>query len=576
MAKERYLRLGELLVQEGLISSAQLEKAIAIQKQEGGRLGEILIKLGMVKEDQMVAVLGKQFNIPYFSLGTGMLKPATDQELERLIPQDVAYKNGVIPLSRTLNSLTVAMSDPLDIILLDNLKRLTGCEINSVIATKSDITKAIEDFYGKSAMFKEAVEASYDITTTAAAAAETLEIETSEPELSLDKLIARAEEAPVVKLVDLIIRQAIDERASDIHIEPFRDKISLRYRIDGKLYEIPPPAKYLHLPIISRIKILSKLDIAEKRLPQDGTLMVKVEDRPIDIRVSTIPTIYGEKVVLRILDRSMVVLDLNQLGFEGKQLELMRKLIYSPYGLIFCTGPTGCGKSTTLYAILSEIKNPTKNIITIEDPVEYKLDGINQVQVKPEIGLTFASALRSFLRQDPDIMLVGEVRDLETAQICVRSALTGHLVLSSIHTNDAPSTVTRIIDIGIEPYLIAPSLLMVVAQRLIRKLCPDCKEAEEPTAEQLKRITLKTDLIYKPKGCSKCGQTGFKGRSCIAEVMVINQEIQELINQRASFSKIREVARAAGMQTLYESAIKKVENGTTSLEEAFSIVLGGD
>jgi type IV pilus assembly protein PilB len=575
MAKERYLRLGELLVQEGLITSTQLEKAIAVQKQEGGRLGEILIKLGMVKEDQMVAVLGKQFNIPYFSLGTGMLKPAKDQDLERLIPQDVAYRNAVIPLSRTLNSLTVAMSDPLDIILLDNLKRLTGCEINSVIATKSDINKAIEEFYGKSAMFKEAVEASYD-TTSSSAAEDVLEIESTEPELSLDKLIARAEEAPVVKLVDLIIRQAIDERASDIHIEPFKDKISLRYRIDGKLYEIPPPARYLHLPIISRIKILSKLDIAEKRLPQDGTLMVKVEDRPIDIRVSTIPTIYGEKVVLRILDRSSVVLDLNQLGFEGKQLELMRKSMASPYGLILCTGPTGSGKSTTLYAMLSEIKNPTRNIVTIEDPVEYKLDGINQVQVKPEIGLTFASALRSFLRQDPDIMLVGEVRDLETAQICVRSALTGHLVLSSLHTNDAPSAVTRIIDIGIEPYLIAPSLLMVLAQRLIRKLCPSCKEAQEPTADQLKSVKLKTDLIYKPKGCPKCGQTGFKGRSCISEVMIVNEQIQELINQRASFYKIREVARAAGMQTLYESAIRKVEDGTTSLEEALSIVLGGD
>ncbi|MFA5155985.1 MAG: ATPase, T2SS/T4P/T4SS family [Candidatus Omnitrophota bacterium] len=572
MAKERYLRLGELLVQEGLISSSQLEKAISVQKQEGGRLGEILIKLGMVKEDQMVAVLGKQFNIPYFSLGTGMLKPAKDQELEHLIPQDFAYKNSVIPLSRTLNSLTVAMSDPLDIILLDNLKRLTGCEINSVIATKSDINKAIEEFYGKSAMFKEAVEASYDATGSG----EALEIETTEPELSLDKLIARAEEAPVVKLVDLIIRQAIDERASDIHIEPFKDKISLRYRIDGKLYEIPPPAKYLHLPIISRIKILSKLDIAEKRLPQDGTLMVKVEDRPIDIRVSTIPTIYGEKIVLRILDRSAVVLDLAQLGFEGKQLEIMRKLMYSPYGLIFCTGPTGSGKSTTLYAVLNEIKGPTKNIVTIEDPVEYKLEGINQVQVKPEIGLTFSSALRSFLRQDPDIMLVGEVRDLETAQICVRSALTGHLVLSTLHTNDAPSAVTRIIDIGIEPYLLAPSLIMIIAQRLIRKLCPDCKEAQEPTAEQLKSVKLKTDLIYKPKGCQKCGQTGFRGRTCISEVMVLNEEIRELVNQRASFTKIREVARASGMQTLYDSAIKKVEDGSTSLEEALSIVIGGD
>ncbi|HTY44950.1 MAG TPA: ATPase, T2SS/T4P/T4SS family [Patescibacteria group bacterium] len=571
--KEKYLKLGELLVKEGIVSEAQLEKAISVQRQEGGRLGELLIKLGIVKEDKLVAVLGKQLGIPYFSLGTGMLRPATDQDLEHFIPQDFALKNLVLPLSRTLRSLTVAMADPLDLILIDNLKKLTGCEINPVIATKSDLTRAIEEFYGKSKMLEQAVEASYDLPSAQ-------EIEDSgEPpdqELSLDKLIARAEEAPVVKLVDLIIRQAIDERASDIHIEPFKDKISLRYRIDGKLYEIPPPARHLHLPIVSRIKILSKLDIAEKRLPQDGAFLVKVEDRPIDLRVSTVPTIYGEKAVLRILDRSSVVLDLGQMGFDSKQLDKIRREINMPYGLIFLTGPTGSGKTTTLYAILNEIKSPTKNIITIEDPVEYKLDGINQVQVKPEIGLTFASALRSFLRQDPDIMLVGEVRDLETAQICIRSALTGHLVLSTLHTNDAASAVTRLMDIGIESYLIAPSLLLVVAQRLLRKLCPDCKEAYEPTTEQLKSIKLKTELIYRSKGCAKCNQLGYKGRACISEVMIVNDTIRDLINQRASFQRVRDVARDNGMQTLYESAIKKVEDGLTSLEEALSVTLGSD
>lgn len=572
MVKEKYLRLGELLVQEGFISPAQLEKAISVQKQEGGRLGEVLIRLGMVKEDQMVSVLGKQLNIPYFSLGTGMLKPAIEEDLETFIPQDFAFKNSVIPLSHTLNSLTVAMSDPLDIILLDNLKRLTGCEINPVIATKSDINKAIEGFYAKSAMLKEAVEASYK--RSGADILEELAEEGEESELSLDKLIARAEEAPVVKLVDLVIRQAIDERASDIHIEPFKDRISLRYRVDGKLYEVPPPAKHLHLPIVSRVKILGKLDIAEKRLPQDGAIMVKIEGRPIDIRVSTIPTIYGEKVVLRILDKASVSLDLNSLGFEVKQLELIRRAANSPYGLVFVTGPTGSGKSTTLYAVLNEIKSPSKNILTIEDPVEYKLEGITQVQVKPEIGLTFATALRSFLRQDPDIMLVGEVRDLETAQICIRSALTGHLVLSTLHTNDAPSAITRLIDIGIEPYMVAPSLLVVIAQRLIRKLCQACKEAYEPSVEQLKTVKLKTDLIYKAKGCEKCGQTGYKGRACIAEVMAIDEGVQELINQRASFQVIREAARSRGMQTLYESAIKKVEDGVSSLEEALSVTLG--
>lgn len=572
MLKTRYFRLGELLIKEGLINEAQLEKAVSLQRQEGGRLGEILVKMAVVKEDQLVSVLSKQLGIPYFTLGTGMLKPAIDQNLETLISNEFAMKNLVLPLSRTLRSLTVAMADPLDLILIDNLRKLTSCEINPVIATKSDIVKAAEDFYGKSAMLKDAVDASYDI-----APALTEERLASEEELNLDKLIAKAEEAPLVKLVDLIIRQAINERASDIHIEPFKDRISLRYRIDGKLIEIPPPAKHLHLPIISRVKILAKLDIAEKRLPQDGAMMVKLEDRAIDIRVSVIPTIYGEKIVLRILDRGAVVLDIGQLGFDTKQLEHIRKAIHTPYGLMFLTGPTGSGKTTTLYAILNEIKDPSKNIVTIEDPVEYKLEGINQVQIKPEIGLTFASALRSFLRQDPDIMLVGEVRDLETAEICIRSALTGHMVFSTLHTNDAPSAISRLIDIGVEPYLITPSIVCVVAQRLIRKLCPDCKEAYEFKPTDKQNIQLKADLIYKPKGCPKCNHIGYRGRACISEVMLVTDEIRELIGQRASFQKIREVAKVgAGMQTLYDSALKKVEAGITSLEEALSITIGAE
>ncbi|MDP2941183.1 MAG: ATPase, T2SS/T4P/T4SS family, partial [Candidatus Omnitrophota bacterium] len=552
MPREKYLRLGELLIKEGLITPEQLEKAINQQKKEGGRLGAILVKLGMVKEDQVVAVLGKQLNIPYLSLGAGMLKPAVSQGLERLITEDYAFKNLILPLSRTLRSLTVAMADPLDLILVDNLKKLTGYEINPVIATPSDISKAIEDFYGKSAMFNAAVKESYSVSPLEALPSEA---DSPDQELSLEKMISRAEEAPVVKLVDLIIRQAIDERASDIHIEPFRNKISLRYRIDGKLYEIPPPASHLLLPIVSRVKILAKMDIAEKRLPQDGGLLVKIEDRPIDLRISTIPTIYGEKVVLRILDRSQISLDLNRLGFDPKQLEHIRRLINTPYGLVFLTGPTGSGKTTTLYAILNETKSVSKNIITIEDPVEYKLEGVSQVQIKPEIGLTFAAALRSFLRQDPDVMLVGEVRDLETAQICIRAALTGHLVLSTLHTNDAPSAISRLIDIGIESYLLAPSLLLVVGQRLVRRLCPDCKEAYEPKGAEFEHVKIKADLIYRSRGCAKCNNIGYKGRECIAEVMVVNEELRELINQKASFQKIRDAARAAGMQTLYESGL---------------------
>jgi type IV pilus assembly protein PilB len=572
MPKEKYLKLGELLIKEGLLTQADLEKAINVQRQDGGRLGEVIVKLGIVKEEEIVRVLGKQLGIPYFTLGTGMLKPTTGQKLENYVPHEFAIKNFVLPLSRTFKSITVAMSDPLDLLLLDNLRKLTGCDINPVIASKGEILKAIDEFYGKASMLKDAVMASYTEETHAPKSS----AEPLESELSLDKLIARAEEAPVVKLVDLIIRQAINERASDIHIEPFKDRINLRYRIDGKLYEIPPPAKHLHLAIISRIKILAKLDIAEKRLPQDGAIMVKIDERPIDLRVSTVPTIYGEKVVLRILDRSSIILDLGQLGFDAKQLEYLRRAMSSPYGLILLTGPTGSGKTTTLYAMLNEIKDATKNIVTIEDPVEYKIDGINQIQVKPEVGLTFAGALRSFLRQDPDVMLVGEIRDLETAEICIRSALTGHLVLSTLHTNDAPSAISRLLDIGIEPYLLTPSLLCVVGQRLIRKLCSDCKEAYEPAFKQIADYNIKADLIYKPKGCPRCNHLGYKGRMSVAEVMLINQDIRELMSRRATFQEIREVARRTGMAALYDSAMKKVELGMTSLEEAVSVTLGVD
>jgi len=569
MPKEKYLKLGDILVKEGFITPEQLKEALEIQRREGGRLGEILVKTGLIKEEVVVSTLGKQLGVPYFSLGTGMLKPAADQDLDKLVTKDFAIKNLVLPLSRTLNSLTCAMYDPLDLVLIDNLRKITGCEINPVIATKTDITKAIEDFYGKQTL-KDVMVSSYDTAPDE----ELIEYSSDREELNLDVLIARAEEAPVVKITDLIIRQAINERASDIHIEPFEDKISLRYRIDGKLYEIPPPARHMHLPIISRIKIMAKLDIAEKRLPQDGGFLVKIEDRVVDIRVSTIPTIYGEKVVLRILDRKNVILDLNQLGFEVHQLEHIRKAINMPYGLILLTGPTGSGKTTTLYAILNEIKHPTKNIITIEDPVEYRLEGINQVQVKSEIGLTFATALRSFLRQDPDVILVGEIRDTETAEICIRAALTGHLVLSTLHTNNAPSAINRLKDIGIPTYIITPSLLMIVAQRLIRKLCPECKEAYEPSPQHLGGLKLNADLIYRPKGCSSCNYIGYKGRVCVAEVMVVSEKIRELITQQASYQLIKETCAQEGMQSFFQSALKKVEAGITSLEEALTISVG--
>jgi len=532
------------------------------------KLGEILLKLGFATEEDVVVALGKQLNLPYVSMGAGLLKPALDQNLDGAIPKEFAVKNAVLPLSKTMDSITCAITDPLDVILIDNLRKLVGCEINPVIATKSEILKAIEEFYGKRDILKAAVKDSYRTVD------DFRPVEEFQPEeLSIDRLVARAEEAPVVKLVDLIIKQAIDERASDIHIEPFQEKISLRYRIDGVLHEIPPPARHLHLPIVSRVKILSKLDIAEKRLPQDGGFRVRIEGRDIDLRISVMPTIYGEKIVLRILDKEGVVLDLDQMGFFPQQLEEFRRAMYAPFGLIFITGPTGSGKSTTLYAVLTEVKTPKKNIVTVEDPCEYHLDGINQVQIKPEIGLTFATALRSFLRQDPDIMMVGEVRDLETAQICVRSALTGHLVLSTLHTNDAPSAVTRLIDIGVEPYLLMPSLLVIVAQRLVRKLCLHCREAYEPTPEERERFGF-TELIYRAKGCDKCNHFGYRGRTCISEVFYVNDDMRKYIVPGVNAQQLKELGRQQGMLTLFDSGIKKVKEGVTSLDEALSATVG--
>ncbi len=566
----RYKRIGDILISEGIITEAQLKEAIVIQEKEGGKLGEILIKLGHVDEKQIVIALSKQLNISYISAASDKLKPIADQNLEQLIPREFAAKNIVLPLSRNLNSLTVAMFDPLDLILIDNLKKITGCEINPVVTTRSNIRKAIEDFYGKEKIFRDAIQSADQNNEESIT-----EISSEETDLSLDKIIAKAGEAPVVKLVDLIIRQAIDDNASDIHIEPRYGKLSLRYRIDGVLYDMPSPSQALYLPIISRIKILSKMDIAEKRLPQDGGFMVKMNKKLIDLRVSTLPTIYGEKVVLRILDKSRVPLELTKLGFLPQELELIRKGVVTSYGLILLTGPTGSGKSTTLYAALNEVKSEAKNIVTAEDPVEYRMAGVNQVQVKPDVGLTFANALRSFLRQDPDIILVGETRDLETAEMTIRAALTGHLVFSTLHTNDAASTITRLIDIGLPAYLVTASLRLIIAQRLVKKLCPDCKEPYEVKKEDIpKGIELNSTVIYRPKGCDKCNSIGYKGRSVITEIILFDDDLKEAVHKGAPSFQIMEIAKKKGTFSLLESGIKRVEEGITSLDEVLSVATG--
>jgi len=560
-------KLGQILLNEKIITDEELQKAIEVQRKEKTKLGDTLVNLGLASEKDIVVALAKQLSIPYVSYSKGLLKPAEGQELSKLVPEEYARRHMLIPISKHLNSLTVAFVDPLDLISIDNLRHMTGCEINPIIATKTDIQRAVTEFYGKEDLLKDAISDSYEN--------EEFKIEkaSEKEDLSLDELIMRAEEAPIVKLVDLLLMQAIKDRVSDIHIEPFRNKINIRYRIDGVLYEIPPPARHLLPAIVSRVKILSNLDIAEKRLPQDGAFLVKVEKRGIDIRVSVVPTIYGEKVVMRILDKSATPLDLEQLGFEPQELENFRKAIVSPHGLILVTGPTGSGKTTTLYAALSEIKSPRKNICTVEDPVEYKLEGINQVQIKPAIGLTFAAALRSFLRQDPDIIMVGEVRDLETAQICIRSSLTGHLVLSTLHTNDAPSAISRIIDIGIEPYLISSSLILVGAQRLVRKLCPECKEAYEVPPKLVNDFKMKQELLYKPKGCDYCSHTGYRGRVAIYEIILVNDRLRELISKAAGLGEIKKAIRELELKTLMDSGIKKVEEGITSIEEVLSTTM---
>lgn len=563
MRKSR-LKLGEILIKQGLLTQSQLEEALRLQKRYGRPIGDILVENNFVSEKDVCDALARQLDIPFASLKDGSLVASEEQNLDKLIPETFARQHMVLPLTKHGNSINVALFNPLDLLVIDNLKRITGCEVAPLIATRADLREAIDKFYGKREMLKDAVEESYVIEEEAPGVIE--------DRTSLEDVVAKAAEAPVIKLINLLLIQAIKERASDIHVEPFKQKINVRFRIDGTLYPIAPPSQHLLLALISRIKILSKMDIAEKRLPQDGGFTVKVEDRAVDIRSSVIPTIFGEKAVLRILDKGAMSFDLEKLGFTDEDLRKFKEAIIHPYGLIFITGPTGSGKSTTLYAALNFVKSPNKNIITIEDPVEYNIEGVNQVQVKPQIGLTFASGLRSFLRQDPDIMMVGEVRDLETAEIAIRAGLTGHLVLSTLHTNDAPSAVTRLIDIGVEPYLVASGLIMLMAQRLIRKLCLVCKEPDELPSDLIKKYSLPKRQVFKAKGCQKCHNTGYSGRVAITEVMMISPKLREMIVNKANADQLRKQAEEEGMVSLFRSGLEKVVNGITSIQEVLSIV----
>lgn len=561
-------RLGERLIESGLITKAQLDEALREQKRSGGLLGSNLIRLGHIREEDLLQFLSQQFGFPAINISQVEIPP----EILKLVPVDVVQKYKVLPISRAGSTLVVAMADPTNYLVIDDLKFLTGYNIDVVVAEEGALKKAIDKFYDQSASLMEVMSNLEDLE---------LEVVGSEEELNLEELEKATSEAPVVKLVNLILTEAIKREASDIHIEPYERRFRVRYRIDGVLYEIMSPPLKLKNAIISRIKIMSSLDIAERRLPQDGRIKLKALGKEMDFRVSVLPTLFGEKIVLRLLDKSALQLDMTKLGFEEEALAHFREAIYRPYGMVLVTGPTGSGKTTTLYSALSELNQTTHNISTAEDPVEYNLPGINQVQMHEEIGLNFASALRAFLRQDPDIIMVGEIRDFETAEIAIKAALTGHLVLSTLHTNDAPSTIHRLLNMGVEPFLVSSSVNLILAQRLVRKICSECRQEEDLPVQALVELGMSREdarntVLYRGRGCERCSGTGYKGRIALYEVMPIREETREAILEGASVSELKRLGRKAGMKTLRESGLQKIREGVTTVEEVARVTAGDE
>ncbi len=556
-------RLGDILVEEGKISEEQLKKALSEQRKIGEKLGKVLIRLGYIKEDDIIEALSRQLKIPFIDLS----KVEIEKEILRILDEDFCRRHHLIPVKKEGSILYVAMTDPLDIFAIDEIVRMTGLEVDPMLAKEEDITKALDKHYGKFDLLQETVK---EIKKE-----EVLEYDEFKGEEEVTKLKDFAQEAPVIRFVNNMITQAVLDGASDIHIEPEEGEPRVRFRIDGLLTEVTPPPKSLLLPVISRIKIMSGMDIAKTRVPQDGRIDMRVNGRDVGIRVSTFPTLYGENVVMRILDKSAALYGIEKIGLFKDEQEKLEKVIKKPYGLILVTGPTGSGKTTTLYAILNRLNSVERNIITIEDPVEYTISGIRQSQVNPKAGLDFANGLRSILRQDPDVIMVGEIRDKETATIAIQAALTGHLVLSTLHTNDAPSAITRLIDMGIEPFLISSSLLCVIAQRLVRKICEKCKISFKPNPLVLKEIGLEKEdiLLYKGKGCDNCKEHGYKGRTGVFEILIINDEIRELTMAKSSVENIRKAAIKAGMKTMREDGIRKATEGITTLEEAINVTM---
>lgn len=556
------------------ISDDQLRQALDVQKETREPLAQILVNMGLISEKEKVRILGRQWGIPFVDLTDKQI----DKELLKLIPHHLLQRWKAVPVDRNGPRLVVAMVNPLDVYAIDQMRLVAGMDIESVIASAEDIGAAL----GQSMSAREELAgALQDMSQEFGNDPTDIEVEAAEgdEDMGIDELRELMEDAPVVRLANLIIDQALRDKASDIHIQPEANRVRVRYRLDGILHDTMTVPKKAQAPLVSRIKVMADLDIAERRAPQDGRISLRVGGKEFDFRVSTNPGVNGEKVVMRVLDKAGVQVGLNRLGIPNVMMEEFEGLINRSYGIITVTGPTGSGKSTTLYSVLNQLNNPEKNILTIEDPVEYQLPGLTQTQVNTRAGVTFASALRTFLRQDPDIILVGEIRDAETALIATEAALTGHLVFSTLHTNDAPTAIARMIEMGIEPFLVASSVIGVLAQRLVRVICPDCKEAYTPPVEAFRRLNLAMDLesvtFYRGRGCERCRQTGYKGRIGVFELMMITDHLRELVLRKAPTHELRQAGLEAGMVTLRQDAMQKILEGTTTMEEALRVVYTG-
>jgi type IV pilus assembly protein PilB len=569
-------RLGDLLVAEGLITPDQLKQALAQQKGKADKLGAVLVRLGFISEEQLIGFLSRQYGIPSITLSN----LDVDADTLRLVPVTIARKYDVLPVKRINTTLTLAMADPTNVFALDDIAFSTNLQILPVVAPQAAIRKAIDQLYetvsavSSPSMMDMMSELAQDVSNV-----EVIEDEESTAAVNSFELKESADEAPVVRLVNMVLVDAIRKGASDLHWEPYEKTFRIRFRLDGVLHEMLSPPKRLEPAIISRLKIMANLDISERRLPQDGRIKLRYGTREVDLRVSVLPTIFGEKAVLRILDKESLQLDLGRLGFDPWSLEKFTHAIHQPYGMVLITGPTGSGKTTTLYSAIHTINAPEHNIMTAEDPVEYNLKGVNQVQINETVGRTFAGVLRSFLRQDPDVILVGETRDLETAQIAIRAALTGHLVFTTLHTNDCPSTVARLVDMGIPPFLLSSALLLVVAQRLARKICRDCRQPYDAHEDDLipyghVPAGIGKTEFYRSKGCQTCNFTGMKGRVAIYEIMPIGEALRDMILRDASTAELRETAQRDGMKTLRQAGLTKVLEGTTTVEEVLRVTLG--